>query len=115
VGLSFTLFFLAGAMLSPVAGWLGERYGPRKMMIVASLSYCSVMVLVAFVSAPWELWLSFGILRGAVQAIFMVPLMAAVSAWFRAAARSRHRLSLGCVGHWSCGDGATAHQFRARC
>ncbi|MCY3542904.1 MAG: MFS transporter [Chloroflexi bacterium] len=83
VGLSFTLFFLAGAMLSPVAGWLGERYGPRKMMIVASLGYCCVMVLVAFVSAPWELWLSFGILRGAVQAIFMVPLMAAVSAWFR--------------------------------
>ena len=83
VGLSFTLFFLSGALLSPVVGWLGERYGPRNMMIVGAASYCTVMLLVAFVSAPWELWLSFGILRGAVQAIFMVPLMAAVSGWFR--------------------------------
>ena len=83
VGLSFTLFFLSGALLSPVVGWMGERYGPRNMMIVGAAGYCVVMVLVAFVSAPWELWLSFGVLRGAVQAIFMVPLMAAVSGWFR--------------------------------
>ena len=83
VGLSFTLFFLSGALLSPVVGWLGERYGPRNMMIVGAAGYCGVMLLVAFVSAPWELWLSFGVLRGAVQAIFMVPLMAAVSGWFR--------------------------------
>ena len=83
VGLSFTLFFLSGALLSPVVGWLGERYGPRNMMIVGAASYCGVMILVAFVDAPWELWLSFGVLRGAVQAIFMVPLMAAVSGWFR--------------------------------
>ncbi len=83
VGLSFTLFFLSGALLSPVVGWLGERYGPRNMMIAGAAGYCSVMLLVAFVDAPWELWLSFGVLRGAVQAIFMVPLMAAVSGWFR--------------------------------
>lgn len=83
VGLSFTLFFLSGALLSPVVGWLGERYGSRNMMIVGAASYCGVMLLVAFVDAPWELWLSFGALRGAVQAIFMVPLMAAVSGWFR--------------------------------
>ena len=88
VGLSFTLFFLSGALLSPVVGWLGERYGSRNMMIAGAAGYCSVMILVAFVDAPWELWLSFGVLRGAVQAIFMVPLMAAVSGWFR------HRLGL---------------------
>ena len=83
VGLSFTLFFLSGALLAPIVGWMGERYGPRNMMIVGAASYCGVMLLVAFVSSPWELWLSFGVLRGAVQAIFMVPLMAAVSGWFR--------------------------------
>ena len=83
VGLSFSVFFLSGALLSPVMGWLGDRYGPRNMMIVGAASYCGVMALVAFVDAPWELWLSFGVLRGAVQAIFMVPLMAAISGWFR--------------------------------
>ena len=89
IGLSFGLYFLSAALLAPVAGWLGDRYGPRNMMILGGLAYCGVMVLVAFISAPWHLLLSFGILRGAVQAIFMVPLMAAVSDWFR------RRLGLG--------------------
>ncbi len=89
IGLSFGLYYLSAAMLAPVAGWLGDRYGPRNMMILGALTYCGVMVLVAFISAPWHLLLSFGILRGAVQAIFMVPLMAAVSEWFR------RRLGLG--------------------
>ena len=89
IGFSFGVYFLSAALLSPVAGWLGDRYGPRNMMILGAVSYCGVMVLVAFVSSPWELWLSFGLLRGAVQAIFMVPLMAAISGWFR------RRLGLG--------------------
>ena len=89
IGFSFGLYYLSAALLAPVAGWLGDRYGPRNMMILGALTYCGVLVLVAFISAPWHLWLSFGILRGAVQAIFMVPLMAAVSGWFR------RRLGLG--------------------
>ena len=89
IGFSFGVYFLSAALLAPVAGWLGDRYGSRNMMVLGAVSYCGVMVLVAFVSSPWELWLSFGFLRGAVQAIFMVPLMAAVSGWFR------RRLGLG--------------------
>ena len=83
IGLSFGLYYLSAALLAPVAGWLGDRYGPRNMMILGALSYFGVLTLVAFVSAPWHLLVSFGVLRGAVQAIFMVPLMAAVSGWFR--------------------------------
>lgn len=89
IGFSFGVYFLSAALLAPVAGWLGDRYGSRNMMVLGAVCYCGVMVLVAFVSSPWELWLSFGFLRGAVQAIFMVPLMAAVSGWFR------RRLGLG--------------------
>ena len=89
IGFSFGVYYLCSALLSPVAGWLGDRYGARNMMVLGGLTYCGVLVLVAFISAPWHLWLSFGILRGAVQAIFMVPLMAAVSGWFR------RRLGLG--------------------
>ncbi len=89
IGFAFGLYYLCAAALAPVAGWLGDRYGPRNMMVLGALTYCGVLCLVAFVSAPWHLFLAFGILRGAVQAIFMVPLMAAVSGWFR------RRLGLG--------------------
>ena len=97
IGFSFGLYFLSSAMLAPVAGWLGDRYGPRNMMVLGAVTYCSVLVLVGFISAPWHLWLGFGILRGAVQAIFMVPLMAAVSGWFH------RRLGLGTGVLWAAG------------
>jgi len=66
-----------------VAGWLGDRYGARKMMILGAVWYCSVLVAVAYMNTSWQLLLTFGVLRGAVQSIFMVPLMAAVAGWFR--------------------------------
>ena len=89
IGGSLGLYYLFGALLAPVAGWMGDRYGARNMMVLGAVSYCAALVLVAFISAPWHLFISFGILRGAVQAIFMVPLMAAISTWFR------RRLGLG--------------------
>ena len=39
IGFSFGLYFLSSAMLAPVAGWLGDRYGPRNMMILGAVSY----------------------------------------------------------------------------
>lgn len=89
IGGSLGLYYLVAALFAPVAGWLGDRYGARNMMVLGAISYGAVMILVAYISAPWHLFVSFGILRGAVQAIFMVPLMAAVSTWFR------RRLGLG--------------------
>ena len=62
---------------------MGDRYGPRKMMILGAVSYAAAIIIVAFIDAPWHLFISFGIMRGAVQAIFMVPLMAAVTNWFK--------------------------------
>ena len=89
IGGSLGLYYLVAALFAPVAGWLGDRYGARNMMLLGAVSYGCVLILVAFISAPWHLFVSFGILRGMVQAIFMVPLMAAVSTWFR------RRLGLG--------------------
>ncbi|MDA0769158.1 MAG: MFS transporter [Chloroflexi bacterium] len=83
IGAAFGLYFVTAAVLAPVAGWLGDRYGARKMMILGAVWYCSVLVAVAYMNTSWQLLLTFGVLRGAVQSIFMVPLMAAVAGWFR--------------------------------
>ena len=61
VGASYGLFFLTGALLAPVAGWMGDRYGPRKMMILGAVSYAAALIIVAFIDAPWHLFISFGI------------------------------------------------------
>ena len=83
IGASFGLYFLTAAALAPVAGWLGDRYGARKMMLLGAIWYGLVLVAVAYMNSAWQLLIVFGVMRGAVQAIFMVPLMAAVSTWFR--------------------------------
>ena len=97
IGLSISLYYLSAALLSPVAGWVGDRYGGRRLMVVGALMYGTVLLGVGVVSEPWHLLLSFGVLRGTVQAIFMVPLMAVVSGWFQ------RRLGLGTGLLWAAG------------
>ena len=97
IGASYGLYFLMGALLAPLAGWLGDRYGARSMMLAGGIMFGVVLALVGFISQPWHLLLTFGLLRGAAQSIFMVPLMAAVSGWFR------RRLGLGIGILWAAG------------
>ena len=97
IGLSISLYYLSAALLSPVAGWMGDRYGARRLMVMGALMYGTVLLAVGMVSEPWHLMLTFGFLRGTVQAIFMVPLMAVVSGWFR------RRLGLGIGLLWAAG------------
>lgn len=89
IGISYGMFYLAGAAMAPVAGWLGDRFGARRLMIAGAGIYALTIFAVAVMDSPWQLYLSFGVLRGAVQAIFLVPLMAVVAGWFR------RRLGLG--------------------
>ena len=95
IGLSFGLFYLAAAFFAPIAGWLGDRYGARKVMLFSAILYTVTLVLVAFMDNLWSLHLSFGILRGIAQVIFMVPLMAGVALWFN------RRLGLGTGVLWA--------------
>ena len=89
IGASYALYYLAAAALAPLAGWLGDRYGARRVMVLGAVMYGGVLIMTATISETWHLYLSFGILRGAVQAIFIVPLMVVVTSWFR------RRLGLG--------------------
>ena len=95
IGLSFGLFYLAAAFFAPIAGWMGDRFGARRVMIFSAFLYTITLVLVAFMDHLWSLHFSFGILRGIAQVIFMVPLMAGVALWFN------RRLGLGTGVLWA--------------
>ena len=82
IGLSFGLFYLAAAIFAPIAGWMGDRFGARRVLVLSAILYTITLVLVAFMDHLWSLHFSFGVLRGVAQVIFMVPLMAAVAMWF---------------------------------
>jgi MFS family permease len=77
------VYYLVGALFAPVSGWLGERYGPRCLMLAGGLLYGSSMILLGMVRQPWHFLCTFSVLLALTQSICLVPLMAAVSGWFR--------------------------------
>ena len=95
-------YYLVGSMTAPVSGWLGDRYGARRMMLAGALLYGSSMVLMGFVQDVWQFFIVFGVLLSLTQSISMVPLMASVSGWFR------RRLGLGTGILWAAGGVGTA-------
>src|SRR5919205_1450465 len=83
IGALMAVYYVVGAVFAPISGWLGERYGARHLMLAGGLLYGSSMLLLGLVRQPWHFLLTFSVLLSLTQSICMVPLMAAVSGWFR--------------------------------
>ena len=80
---AFTLQWVLSGVLSPGAGWLGDRYGVRKIMLAGAGLFVAGMLLTGAMSELWEFLLYFGVLMGAAMAIFQVSLITGVSLWFK--------------------------------
>ncbi|MDA1127261.1 MAG: MFS transporter [Chloroflexi bacterium] len=97
IGLVIASYYLFGAIYAPMTGWLGDRYGSRWMLLAAAIMYLISMFLLSQVTQVWHFFIFFGILLSLTQSLAMVPLMAAVSGWFR------RRLGLGIGILWGAG------------
>ena len=74
---------VVSALLSPVAGWLGDRYGARKSLFVAATLYVAGMLLLSSVNQLWQLYLYYSLVLGLAQALFTVNIPTTVAAWFK--------------------------------
>ncbi len=102
IGVIISAYYLFGAIYAPVTGWLGDRYGSRKMLTASAVMFVISMVLLGQVREVWQFFLFFGVLLSLTQSLAMVPLMASVSGWFR------RRLGLGVGILWAAGGIGTA-------
>ena len=105
ITMAYALSSIVTALVSPMAGSFGDRYGARRAMIVGSVMFIIGMLLVGLVSQIWQLYLTFGVLLGVAQAVFLVPLIPSAMTWFR-----RH-LGLGMgllMAAWGLGPALTA-------
>ncbi len=82
IGFAFSLQWIFSGLFGPVAGWLGDRYGIRRTMLLGALLFMLGMFLTGTMDHLWQFYLYFGIILSGSMAIFGVPLMAAVSMWF---------------------------------
>ena len=101
IGVVIASYYMFGAIYAPMTGWLGDRYGSRWMLFAAAIMYLISMFLLGHVSEVWQFFLFFGVLPSLTQSLAMVPLMSAVSGWFR-----RH-LGLGVGILWGAGGVGT--------
>jgi len=83
ISIAFALQWLATACISPLVGWLGDRYGVRRTMLVGAYLFILGMVLTGSMTHLWHFYLSFGILLAIPLTIYQVPLVAGVGVWFR--------------------------------
>lgn len=92
ISFAYALAFLAGMPATVAMGWLGDRYGARKMMIGSSLLIATGTVLLGTIKELWQFYVYYGLFVGSLgNAAFMVLLPVILTRWF-----SRHMgLALG--------------------
>ena len=83
IGIAIASYYMFGAIYAPMTGWLGDRYGSRWMLFAAAIMYLISMFLLGQVTEGWHFFIFFGVLLSLTQSLAMVPLMSAVSGWFR--------------------------------
>ena len=83
IAFGFSIQWLLSGLLGPVMGWMGDRHGVRRMMVLGALLFIAGMLLTGAMTQIWHFYLSFGILLGAAMAVFQVPLVSGVTVWFK--------------------------------
>ena len=83
ITLAYFLKNIVQAVSSPVAGWLGDRYGARRALLMAATMYAGGLLLLSGMHQIWQLYLYYSILLGLAQAVFAVNIPTTVAAWFR--------------------------------
>ena len=94
ISIAFALQWLATALISPLVGWLGDRYGVRRTMLLGAYLFIAGMVLTGSMTRLWHFYLYFGILLAIPLTIYQVPLVAGVSVWFSPRSRGMASLAL---------------------
>jgi len=71
------------AVLSPTAGWVAERYGARRSLLLAATLYVGGMLLLSSINEVWQLYICYSLILGVAQALFTVNIPTTVAAWFK--------------------------------
>jgi MFS family permease len=79
----FSVVLSVDAVLSPVVGYLLDRFGPKKVVVAGCLALVTGLFLSARVTELWELYLYFGLVVAiGITFMGMVPHVFIISEWF---------------------------------
>ena len=82
IAASFTIGSFSGSILTAVIGKVMDRYGTRTIMALSGMVLAGCMVGLAFMQAPWQMWLFFGTGRAFAIAGVQIGTTVAIANWF---------------------------------
>jgi len=83
ISLAYTSELMTGAVVAPVFGWLIDRYGLRKVILLGTAIFGLTLLGNRFISGSiWELYLFYILLGTTLHASGPIPYGSAVSHWF---------------------------------
>jgi MFS family permease len=77
-----TIRSILGGTMSPIAGALSDRYGPKKLIFMGVLIVGLSYLWASRLSSLWELYLTLGVLTGLGTGSLLTPLVATTTKWF---------------------------------
>ena len=83
ISLAFSLQWMVLGLVSPYVGWLGDRYGVRRLLFLGALLFILGMMLTGIMTDLWQFSLFFGVVLGVSATIFGVLTVSGVTLWFR--------------------------------
>lgn len=100
IGIAYAIMSIVTAFSSPIAGYASTLIGARKTMYIGLLLFLIGMIWTALASSIFEFYISYGVIFGFAQSMFLVPVIPAVAVWFK----TRLGLATGLIiGMWSLG------------
>ncbi|MBI4332619.1 MAG: MFS transporter [Chloroflexi bacterium] len=83
ISLAYSMAFLAGLPAVVGMGWLGDRYGVRRMMLIAAAVTGAGTMLLGTISQLWQFYVIYGLLVGSLaNSAFTVLLPVTLTRWF---------------------------------
>ena len=82
VTLPATIFFIVGALTSPPAGWLLDRYSSRLIIALGGLLLCIGLVAYGMTQTLWQLVAVYALLGLALSLCGLVSNMVMLTSWF---------------------------------
>lgn len=82
ISAAYTIYMLVYCFCAIPMGWFSDRYGPRKILCLASIFIGCGITLCSLINSLWQLYIFFGVIAAIGHgAIYVVP-ASAVSRWF---------------------------------
>lgn len=74
---------LEGGFEGPIVGWLADKYGPRRLIIIGTITVSSALILMNFINAVWAFYVVWGVILGTgFNLATTLPIHKAISNWF---------------------------------